>query len=214
MLTEEQLRVKEILQKTSSINQKLKDYTAAMQIDLTVKMGILKLPVTLEGQYWYKAPDRVKMELKRAPALLSKYPQIFGQRPLRPEDHRISVLPDDEVRGHKAWVLRFDKIDEGSDYRGQTVWIDQQRFTPLRHVYSYKENGRIAVDLIWRKQDDFWVLFEVDAEFDFPKHGAAASATAHYQDYKLNIGLDDAVFDPKAGGAAKPPAGAGQGGKP
>jgi hypothetical protein len=194
----EQQRIKEILQKTGGLNQKLKDYTAEMEILLELKAGFLKLPVTLEGQYFYKAPDRVRMVLRKAPALLSKYPQIFGQRPIRMEDHRVTQLADDKIDGRPVWVLRFDKKDQGSDYRGQTVYIDQQTYVQPRHIYNYKNDGRIEVNLSWMQRDGFWLLSQVVAVLDFPKHGASATATAHYKGYAINSGLDDAVFDGKA----------------
>lgn len=198
MLDPEQQRIRDILQKSGSLNQKLKDYTAELQIELVARLGFLQLPVTLEGQYFYKAPDKVRMVLRKAPALLSKYPQIFGQRPIRVEDHIVTRLPEEKIDGRPVWVLRFDKRDQGSDYRGQTVYIDQQTYIQPRHIYNYKNNGRIEVNLSWTQQQDFWVLNQVVAQLDFPKHSVSATATAHYKGYVFNSGLEDSVFDPKA----------------
>lgn len=193
---EERKRLLAIYDKSENLNPKLKDYTAGLDIAVSVKLALLRLPLSLHGTYFYKAPDKHKLELQNAPPLLSKYPQIFGMRPVKPQEHTMSRLPDEELNGRKVFVLRFDKKDN-ADYRGATLWIDQEDYTTPRRLYTYKDNGKIEVELKWRKDGGYTIPDEVSANFDFPKHGAAATATAKYGSYSFNNGLDDKIFDDK-----------------
>jgi len=187
-------KIKSIVERSQTLNPKLKDYVAGVGINLNPKLGILRLPIDLHGKFYFKAPDKQKIELENAPTLLQKYPQIFGIRPLKPEEHDITLLPDDRLNDREQHVLRFDKKDPGGDYRGQTIWFDKERGTITRTVYNYKDDGRITIDLSWQKLSDYTVLDTVNAELDFPKHGVSATGTAKYTDYKFNQGLSDDIF--------------------
>jgi hypothetical protein len=179
------------------LNPQLKDYTADVGNALNIKVSLLRVPMDLQGTYYYKQPDKYKMELKNAPALLQKYPQIYGYHPVDPQGFNISMLPDESVGGKSCWVLRLDKKSTESDFRGQTVWIQKDNYTSPRRLYNYTSNGRIDVRFKWRREQGFWVMDRVEAELDFPKFGGSASLVASYSGYRFNSGLDDKIFDSK-----------------
>lgn len=179
------------------LNPKLKDYTADLAIAVNIKAGILRLPMDLEGTCYYKQPDRYKVELRNAPSLLQKYPQIFGYHPIDPNEFNVSLRPDEVVDGRACWVLRLDKKSATSDFRGQTVWVDKQDFTSPRRAYDYTNNGRIDVHFKWRREQGFLVMDRAEGELDFPKYSASANLVARYTGYRLNRGLEDQVFDQK-----------------
>jgi outer membrane lipoprotein-sorting protein len=182
-----------IVAKTENLNPQLKDFSSDIALDGNLKLSIISIPINLAGKYYYKQPDKYKMELKNAPALLAKYPNVFGYRPINVADYVVSMLPDERIDGRAMYVLRFDRIGN-SDFRGQTVWIDKDNFTSPRRIYVYKDNGKIEVAFKWRKENGNYVIERALAQLDFPKLSGTATVTATYSGYQFNVGLGDAVF--------------------
>lgn len=191
----EEKRINAIVERMDHLNPTLKDYSVDLAIALSIKAGILRVPMDLEGTCYYKHPDRYRVELKNAPALLQKYPQIFGYQPVDPTQFTVSIRPDEVLDGRACWVLRLDKKSATSDFRGQTLWVDQQDYTSPRRSYDYTNQGRIDVRFKWRREQGFLLIDQAEGVLDFPKFGASANLVARYTGYRINQGVSDRVFD-------------------
>lgn len=189
----DQKKIEMITHKMEHLNPTLKDWTAEVAIEARVKLALLVLPMDLHGRSYHKAPDKYKFELQNAPALLQKYQQVFGYRPISLNDFVATLLPDETVNGRPTYVVRLDRKSPG-DFLGQTVWIDKESFTSPKRLYVYKDNGKIEVTFAWRKDGDFTLIDTMNAQFDFPRLNATASVVARYGGYRFDSGLDDALF--------------------
>ena len=189
-----QKKLQALVERIDHLNPSLKDYSADVKIHVSVKLGLLRVPMDLQGACYYKQPDKYKMELKNAPSILQKYPQVFGYQPVNPTEYTLYKLPDETVNGRPCHVLRLDKKPSTSDFRGQTLWIDQEHFTSPRRLYHYIHDGRIDVRLKWRQDQAFWILDQVEGLLDFPRFSAHADVAASYGGYRFNFGLDDNLF--------------------
>ena len=52
------------------------------------------------------------------------------------------VIAEDMVRDRKAWVLELNAVVETVSYVKRKMWIDQERFTPLREEL-YAKSGKV-----------------------------------------------------------------------
>lgn len=190
-------KIEIITQKMEHLNPSLKDWTSEVDIDAKVKLLMLLMPMTLHGRSYHKAPDKYKFELENAPALLQRYQQVFGYRPVNLADFVATMLPDETVNGRPNYVVRLDKKATNTDFRSQTVWIDKENFTSPRRLYLYKDNGKIDVAFNWRKESGYIVIDTMDASLEFPKLNGSAKVKATYVTYHFNTGLDDHIFDEK-----------------
>lgn len=193
----EMKKVQMITEKMEHLNPALKDWTSEVAIEAKLKLLLLVLPMDLRGRSYHKAPDKYKFELQDAPALLQRYQQVFGYRPVHLEDFIATMLADQVVKGRPTYVVRLDKKSLSSDFRSQTVWIDKETFTSPRRLYLYKDNGRIDVSFNWRKEGNYTVIDTMEALLDFPKLNGTAQVNAKYGGYQFDRGLDDHIFDEK-----------------
>jgi len=187
-------QIREIMDKANNLNPKLNDYQADVKIDAEAQAGFLKLPFTINGKYYFKKPDKHRMVVDDAPEMIAKHLGRLGYRPHKLDDFTMSMLADEKIDDRDHWVIRLDKKSE-SDFRGVTLWVDKETSTIHRQVSNYKDNGKIEVDIKWRKDGEFNVMEEVVAKLEFPKHGGSANVDAKYEKYAFNVGLDDKVFE-------------------
>ena len=104
-------------------------------------------------------------------------------------------LREESYDGRDTWVLeRQSKLKGSSGYSKQVVWIDQERYVPLRMDFygrggnlaktMYMENYQLLAEKYWRAMDVRIVNHQVNRE-----------TTLHWQDFKFNNGFTARQFD-------------------
>jgi outer membrane lipoprotein-sorting protein len=183
-------------QKLMEVNPGLNDYSVGVNIDANVRFLLLNPDLNLEGTYYFKKPDKHKLQLKRSYNFLEKYPNIFGWELPELSDHNSSVK--ETTQGNrKFYVVTLTPKVRRSDLLRQEFWIDSSNYTVPRQVYAYDNNGRITVDVSYRNESGYWLYDRMTANFSFPGMKLQAKALANYGRYQTNMGLNDEFFASK-----------------
>jgi len=184
--------VEELFKRMGEVNPGLKDYSS----DIKVKLKFSVSSINMQGKYYYKKPDKYKLEIKKAPYVLKKYPQMFGWCLPDPTRHNCIVKLDKDAEGKECYVVDLIPIQGRGDLTKQEIWINTQNYTFPKQVYEY-HYGTITVEAKYRKEGKFILFDTIEAYFDIkvPLFGnLKATALADYQNYKTNIGLPDSFF--------------------
>lgn len=183
-----------IYKKALSINSGMKDCQADLNIKFNVKY-ILPLRFSLTGKYYYKAPDKFKVDLKRTPSFLKKYPKVFSWALPEVKDFNTAVLPDEAVDGKNCFVLLLTPKQPMGDLANHTIWIDQEEYIMRKQMFKYNTDARITINQYYVKLQGYWVFNNLQAVFNFPKINLNADVNANYENYKFNQNLPDKIFE-------------------
>ncbi len=186
----------EIFDKIKQVNPTLKDYSVPIKIKAQVKYHFLKPRLNLEGVYYFKKPDKYKLELKRGSHFLNKYPKIFGWSLPKLSKFNANVKAT-KVNGQDFYVITLKKKVIDSDLLEEKIWVNAKDYTFPIHEYYYKNNGKIIVNIKYRKEGKYTLFDSVHEVFDLPSLSLSAVANAFYGKYKVNQGLSDEIFNTK-----------------
>jgi|GEM_PF-1539407 len=186
-----------IIDAMKKINPGLKDYTADIKVKIKVQLAILPLSMDLQGKYYYKKPDKYKLELQKAPKTIQKYPQIFGWR-LPEVDINTFTVNNDTLNGVQVYHVTITPSIGRGDIINEEMWVDKDKYVFYKYATNYKNDGKIETMIKYRNEKGNSVFDHVDASFSFPKIGVNATAAADYPTYQLNTGLTDEFFNDQA----------------
>ena len=187
--------VEALFEKVKAVNPNLQDYSAQIDIQMEVWVTILPYKPTAHGKYYFKRPDKHKLQLDKAPSYLKKYPKIFGWNLPKLEKYRSVVEKEMVHEGRNVYQVVMLPKGQVGDIIRQELLIDKEFHTvPLQRTY-YKDNGLLEVRVKYKKESGFRVFETMNAKFDFPKASVQATAEARYKNYKFNQGLDDSFFN-------------------
>lgn len=184
----------EIYKKALSINSEMKDCQADLSIKINAKW-YLGLRFGLTGKYYFKAPDKFKVDLKRTPSFLKKYPKVFSWALPDIKDFNTKLLKEESVEKDDCHVLFLTPKQPMGDLESHTIWIDKKEFIMRRQMFKYTTDSDIIINQFYSKINNFWVFNNLNAAFRFPKINLNAVVNAYYENYKFNQNLSDKIFE-------------------
>ncbi len=186
--------VDKIFSKVKAINHGLKDYQANIDISLRAKVAFIPYNPSMSGKYYYKAPDKHKLVLEKAPSYVKKYPNIFGWNLPKLEKFNSRVKETTTLNNQKVWHLLLLPKQGMGDIISVEMWVNCEDYTVPRQVTNYKNDGKLSVDVNYVTKDNYKVFDSMNAQFSFPKVSVNAHATAKYSNYVFNKNLPDSFF--------------------
>lgn len=184
----------EIYKKALSINSEMKDCQADLSIKINAKW-YLGLRFGLAGKYYFKAPDKFKVDLKRTPSFLKKYPKVFSWALPDTKDFNTKLLNEEYVEKNDCYVLFLTPKQPMGDLESHTIWIDKKEFIMRKQMFKYNTDSDIIINQFYIKINNFWVFNNLTAAFRFPKINLNAAVNAYYENYKFNQNLPDKIFE-------------------
>ena len=182
-----------IVEKMQNVNKGLKDYTCPITAVVKTKYSFLSVPFNLEGDYYFKEPDHYKVEFKKAPDFLSKYPSAFGWCLPDPNKYTMKIF-DGEGEFADCFILRMIPIEGRGDLQKIDMYINRTTWLFPRQIYSYQNGGEVDIRCYYRDVKGFKLFGSMEVDANFPKMGIKATGTASYGFYKINTDLPDEIF--------------------
>ncbi len=177
--------------KARGLNPTLKDQASDITIALDASLGPIPVRRTMTGQYYYKRPDRHKLDVQNAPSALKKFGNVFGFRLPALEKYNTKILGDYEIGGRKVKKVQMTPKVKVSDIERLELYIDPERGT-VPKFDTYYTKGFAYIDIDFIQQNGYWVFEHMKA--DLSLSGVAAKAKADYSNYKFNQDLKDGFF--------------------
>jgi hypothetical protein len=183
--------VETLFAKARGLNPTLKDQTSDISISLDASLGPIPVHRSMSGQYYYKRPDRHKLDVQNAPSALKKFGNVFGFRLPALEKYNAKVIGEYEIGGRKVKKIQMTPKVKVSDIERLELYIDPERGTVPKFDTFYTK-GFAYIDIDFTQSNGYWVFDHMKA--DLSLSGVAAKAKADYSNYKFNLDLKDGFF--------------------
>jgi outer membrane lipoprotein-sorting protein len=212
--TAQTLTAEKILQNVKSVSDKVKDYTA--QLTASVHMERLKIP-EMKVRIYFKQPD--KMHIESSGFTMLPKEGLFLNPSLLLERFDAQMESTEKNGTSTTYVLQLTpKPDkQGSKRKSGTtkIWVDAGRWLVTKLESGTQAGGIVTV--VFQQtllSGQFWLPEKITADFDVPARKDEAeddaaprrqsrpvkgNVTMMYSDFKVNEGIDDALFEPKKG---------------
>ncbi len=111
-------------------------------------------------------------------------------------------LKEEEIAGHKTWVIENIPNDEYSGYSKLVSWIDQQEYRVLKTQY-YDRKSALLKTLVFSDYQAYQVATSAGENKTFwrankltvDNHQTGKSTQLIFKEYRFNTGLTDADFN-------------------
>ena len=177
--------------KARSLNSTLRDYSAEIDVQVDANLGFVPYRPKLKGNYYYKRPDKHKLDVKNAPNIIKKHGSVFGLHLPQLEKYTASIAGLTEIKGRKVQKLVLTPKVKTSDIERIELFIDPERGTVPKFDTFYSK-GHLYVDIEFVQRQNYWVFDKMTADFALPNVKAKASAS--YGNYVFNQNLPDSLF--------------------
>lgn len=183
----------EVFNKAKGINPAMKDCQAKLNLNSNVHMYI-PLRFQMNGDYYYKAPDKYKIKLKRTPSYLKKHPQVFSWALPDAGLFHCKVSGIEKINNSDCYLIELTPRQGMGDLIKHKLWIDLKNYAIAKQTFLYINDGEINVVQNYKKENNFWVFDNLCADFYFPKINLKARVEATYTNYLFNQNLPDSLF--------------------
>jgi outer membrane lipoprotein-sorting protein len=175
-----------------ALNGSLRTYTAAVKLDVALKTFPYISP-TLEGNIYYKRPDKEAVVFDTVPALASQFKKVYPnvEPPARWTDlYDVAVLSDDGTLTTFRLVPKKNGRVEHLD-----VKVDDSNATIKNYTWTYKDGGYVMFDQSFTSIDGNYLVDKQSGHVELPSY--KADVTSNFSNYKLNVAVEDSVFEEK-----------------
>lgn len=207
-----------ILEKVKTEFDKVEDY----QVDVQTKIDVsfLKMP-DRKATIYYKKPDKFHVDSENF-AMLPKSGLNFSPLGFLNYKYTAFYEREDTIKGIPVSVIKVIPLEGSAEVILSTLWIDIKRNIILKVESSRKPQGNFTVNIDYIKiSERFWlpssILFEFsidgsglpkrfgdnqetkkEQKKDESKKVETGKVYLTYSNYKVNIGLQDSIFEQKS----------------
>jgi len=175
-----------------SLNSSLRTYTAAVKLDVALRSFPYISP-SLEGNVYYKRPDKEAVVFDTVPALASQFKKVYPNidPPARWTSlYDVAVLSDDGTLTTFRLVPKKNGRVEHLD-----VKVDDATATVKNYTWTYKDGGYVMFDQSFTSIDGNYLVDKQSGHVELPSY--KADVTSNFSNYKLNVAVEDSVFEEK-----------------
>jgi len=175
-----------------ALNASLRTYTAAVKLDVALRSFPYISP-SLEGNVYYKRPDKEAVVFDTVPALASQFKKVYPNvdPPARWTNlYDVAVLADDGTLTTFRLVPKKNGRVEHLD-----VKVDDATATVRNYTWTYKDGGYVMFDQSFTSIDGNYLVDKQSGHVELPSY--KADVTSNFSNYKLNVAVEDSVFEEK-----------------
>jgi hypothetical protein len=179
----------DLFKRMTQVNARLKTYKADLHIDVALK-SFLPLNQSLDGNLYYKQPDREAVVFAVVPALAGPFKKLYAHiepPALWPQIYTFAVLAEkDGVTTFRLVPRKHGRVAH------LDVKVDNTTATIHGYVWTYEDGGFIAFDQSFTLIDGNYLVQAQSGDVELPSYKAAVHSSL--SNYRLNVVLDDSVF--------------------
>ncbi len=175
-----------------ALNAAVKSYRADVHLDVALKTFPYISP-SLDGNVYYKKPDREAIVFDTVPALASQFKKVYPK--VDPPGRWLALYTVGVVSDENGATLfrlvpkrngRVDHLD---------VRVDDSSATIKSYTWTYKEGGYVSIDQAYTSVDGVYLVEKQTGHVELPAY--KADVTSNFKNYKLNVAIDETVFADK-----------------
>ncbi len=202
-----------VLERVASTFAGVKDYVVTL--DITTNIERMSVP-PMSATMYFKTPDKVHFEAKGFAILpregLSLNPALL------PERFLVDAVSADTLAGKRVLRLTMRPRSEQARTRRVILYVDQERWTPEKFTTAGADGRTMSASFTHVRVEEFWLPSNLFVEFSAATDTAAVpqweqsvpgasgrtsfrggSIEVKYSGYRVNTGLEDAIFESPTG---------------
>lgn len=179
-----------LLKRMTQVNSGLQSYSAATHVDITMHSFPFLNPA-LDGNYYYKQPDKQALVFDTVPAVAQMFQKIYPKfdPPSRwSTDYAISVLSSDGG----TTTLRMVPKKQGR-VQHLDVKVDNASATPVAYAWTYENGGLVTFDQQYAQVQGNYLVKSQSGHIDLSPYKADVSSS--FSNFKVNVPIPDKVFE-------------------
>lgn len=189
------LSLRQVTEKMEAARSKVEDITARARFDFRLNVGILPYNDSLDGTYYFKRPDRHRLDFPDAPSYLKSVPSMFSWKLPSSEKYDCAVKgPLSPKKGERVYSLLFTSKNPDSKTETITVLVDALRWRIARQDTRYKDGGSVLLSFDYIEQKGLPLLQKVSGKLDIPSYKLKGTAGLSFNEQRVNEGVDNTVF--------------------
>lgn len=181
----------DVFHRMTQVNARLKSYKADLHADIALKTFPFLSP-SLDGNVYYKQPDKQTVVFDTVPALASQFKKVYPH--LEPPGQWPSIFTM-SVLGDDKGVTTFRLVPKK---HGRVAHLDVQAddstATVKTMTWTYEDGGYVTFDQTLMTQGGNYLPKSLNGHVVLPSYKADVNLA--YTNYKLNVAIADSVFTP------------------
>ena len=176
----------------------ISSFQVPVHIVVHVKKGMFSLPFTMDGDRYFKLPDRNALTVEKGgnPELVQTLQKIYallGAPATWEQTHNITLQGTGDVDGHHAYALFATVKRASSNVDHVMLDVDTTTFDPVRSRWFLRNGSTVTMDMRQGVVDGKYRLAQHDdIVFNLPSyHG---SASVDYGTFAINVPVPDSAF--------------------
>jgi outer membrane lipoprotein-sorting protein len=177
-----------LVQRMTAVNPSLQSYTASLHV--VIALRTLPLSPTLDGNYYYKRPDKQAVVFDTVPVLAQQFQKIYPK--IDPpatwqELYDVTTLSD----GNGATTLRLTPKRSGR-VAHLDVAVDDANAMPSSFTWTYVDGGTVSFDQQYARIGGNYLVKSQSGKVNLPSYNADVTTT--FSNFKINVPVPDTVF--------------------
>lgn len=191
------MSVTRILQGMAANIAGISSFQVPVHIVVHVKKGMFSIPVKLDGNRYFKLPDRNALKVEKGnPELvqaLERTYALLGSPTTWEQTHTIALQGTGAVDGHQSYALFATVKRASSNVDHVMLDVDMKTFDPVRCRWFLRNGSTISMHMRQGVVDGKYRLAQHDdVDFNLPSYHGTASID--YGTFAINVPVADSVF--------------------
>ena len=177
-----------LVQRMAAVNPGLQSYTASLHV--VIAFHTLPLSPTLDGNYYFKRPDKQAVVFSSVPILAQQFQKIYPKidpPATWPDLYDISVLGSNGG----TTTLRLTPKHAGR-VAHLDVTVDEASAMPSSFTWTYVDGGTVAFDQVYARVGGNYLIRTQSGKVNLPSY--AADVTTTFSNFEVNVPVPDTVF--------------------
>ncbi|MGH7715575.1 MAG: hypothetical protein ACREML_06205 [Vulcanimicrobiaceae bacterium] len=177
-----------MVQRMASVNPNLASYTASLHV--VIALRTLPLSPTLDGNYYYKRPDKQAVVFDTVPVLAQQFQKIYPKiDPPATWQELYDVTTLSEEGG--TTTLRLTPKRAGRIAHLDVV-VDDASAMPSSFTWAYVDGGTVSFDQQYARIGGNYLVKSQSGKVNLPSYNADVTTT--FSNFHVNVPVPDTVF--------------------
>jgi outer membrane lipoprotein-sorting protein len=177
-----------LVQRMAAVNPNLQSYTATLHV--VIALHTLPLSPTLDGNYYFKRPDKQAVVFDSVPMLAQQFQKIYPK--VDPPDtwqtlYDISTLSSNGG----TTTLRLTPKRSGRVTHLDVI-VDDASAMPSSFIWTYVDGGTVSFDQAYARVGGNYLVRSQSGKVNLPSYSADVTTT--FSNFQLNVPVPDTVF--------------------
>ena len=187
---EELISGSEIIKKVLLKNKELDDFSVKFKSKVYLNFVI----IPLEGEIYFKKPDKFKLKFTNIPDILKNQQKNFrdvvpGAEKYNP---KLCKFLKTYEKNSQTLILIEVRPDKKQNLKKTLLWINEKSLNPDYVILEYNDEGIIEIENEFDQEMTFSLPKNQKIKFKLVNFNCKAKID--YHNYKINQGISDEVF--------------------